>query len=80
MNIKKIVTRRSEGDEGDVLSAIWHWMLFIALKRFSGRIEIGFCRGSVTDLKEDGVSIGVDVKEINRRIRLGRCVDENKKD
>lgn len=80
MDIKRVVTKRSDCDEGDILSAIWHWMVFMAVRCFTGSVEISFRKGVVTDLKEDGSSVGIGVREINKRIRLGRCESEEQKD
>lgn len=76
MKLSDVVTKTSNRHTGDILSAIWHLMLFMGLRGFTGKLEIDFKGGRVSGLKENGESIDLDVHAINRKIRLGKCSRE----
>lgn len=76
MRLKNVVAKMSYRHTGDILSAIWHWMLFLGLKGFSGIIKIRFEGGRVSGLMENGEPVELDVRAINKKIRLGKCRSE----
>lgn len=73
MRLDKIVTKRDDDEVGDILSAVWHWMIFLCLKKFTGSISVEVRDGKVVGIMENGESVPANPVEINKKMRLGRC-------
>ena len=72
MQNDKIVTTVNRENE-DILSAVWHWLCFLAIKRFTGTISITFVDGKIKMLKKDLENIEATTKALHKETRLGHC-------
>ena len=70
-NLEKIITQLNRSAEGDLLSAIWHFLCFSAMAQSDISIE---CRGGkIHSITRNGEKIEPTVAGINRAMKLGPC-------